>query len=95
MIISTPRLNALLRLHLEPINLVIYKESMISNLGVGFALRCFQRLSDPDIATQRCTWQCSWHTRGPFLSVLSSHLSSVTRSADYIFFLILFRKVAS
>ena len=24
-----------------------------THLGVGFALRCFQRLSDPDIATRR------------------------------------------
>jgi len=44
---------------------------MISNLEVGFPLRCFQRLSIPDIATQRCSWRNSWYTRGQSLSVLS------------------------
>jgi hypothetical protein len=39
---------------------------MITHLRVGFALRCFQRLSNPDIATQRCPWQDSWQTSGPF-----------------------------
>jgi len=85
--ISTPWLNPLRDLHLEPINHVIYVESMIPNLGVGFALRCFQRLSVPDIATQQCSWRNSWYTSGLFFSVLSSHLSSITRSVDYIFFL--------
>jgi len=42
-----------------------------SNLGAGFALRCFQRLSAPDVATQRCPWRDNWHTRGLSLSVLS------------------------
>ncbi len=28
---------------------------MKSNLGDGFPLRCFQRLSDGNLATQRCT----------------------------------------
>ena len=28
-----------------------------SNLAAGFALRCFQRLSDPDSDTRRCTWR--------------------------------------
>ncbi len=32
----------------------------IPNLGVGFALRCFQRLSLPNIATRRFTW---WQSR--------------------------------
>ena len=52
--ISTPRLNPLPDLHLEPIKVVICDLSMISNLGAGFSLRCFQRLSHPDIATRRC-----------------------------------------
>ena len=28
-----------------------------SHLGVGFTLRCLQRLSDPDLATQLCFWR--------------------------------------
>ena len=44
---------------------------MIPNLGVGFPLRCFQRLSFPDIATEQCRWYDSSHTRGQFNSVLS------------------------
>jgi hypothetical protein len=42
-----------------------------SYLGVGFALRCFQRLSHPDMATQRCSWQNNWCTSGPSNPVLS------------------------
>ena len=53
--ISTGRLNALLHLHLRPINLVVFEVPQgISGLGVGFTLRCFQRLSVPNIATLRC-----------------------------------------
>ena len=46
---------------------------MIINLGVGFPLRCFQRLSIPDIAALRCRWHDSRQTRGQFNSVLSSY----------------------
>ncbi len=70
--ISTPRLNALLHVHLVPINVVISHGSItISYLGVGFPLRCFQRLSFPNIATGRCYWRNSPQTRGSFISVLS------------------------
>ncbi len=69
--ISSSRLNVLLRLHLSPINLVIYKESMILNLGACFALICFQRLSEPNIATEHCPWQDSSYTRDSFIPVLS------------------------
>ncbi|PIP86298.1 hypothetical protein COV42_00065 [Candidatus Campbellbacteria bacterium CG11_big_fil_rev_8_21_14_0_20_44_21] len=52
---STSRLYASRRLHLKPINLVIFQESQtIPNLEAGFPLRCFQRLSIPDLATLRC-----------------------------------------
>lgn len=54
--ISTPQLKSLRILHLEPINVVVSHESTIPNLGVGFVLRCFQRLSLPYIATQQFTW---------------------------------------
>ena len=42
-----------------------------SNLEVGFTLRCFQRLSRPDIATQQCHWRDNWYTRGQSIPVLS------------------------
>ena len=41
------------------------------NLGAGFTLRCFQRLSLPNTATQRCPWQDNWYTGGSFSQVLS------------------------
>ena len=69
--IRTARLNALLRVHLRPIYLVFSQGSQRPHLGVGFALRCLQRLSRPDLATQRCPWQDSWYTSGPALPVLS------------------------
>ena len=31
-----------------------------SHLAAGFALRCFQRLSNPDSDTQRCAWRHNW-----------------------------------
>jgi len=71
-LISTPRLNTLLCLHLAPINIIIsYVSITIPNLEAGFLLRCFQKLSIPDIATEQCPWQDSSHTRGQFISVLS------------------------
>jgi hypothetical protein len=41
------------------------------HLGACFPLRCIQRLSQPAIATRRCTWRCSRDTSGPSDSVLS------------------------
>jgi len=38
---------------------------------VGFALRCFQRLSCPNVATQPCHWRDNWCTRGSSVPVLS------------------------
>jgi hypothetical protein len=73
-VISTPRLKPLRVLHLEPINVVVFDETITPNLGVGFALRCFQRLSLPDIATRRFSWYQSRQTRGRFSPVLSSCL---------------------
>ena len=57
--ISSARLRASQPLHLHPINLVIFQESIRSHLGARFALICFQRLSEPYIATQPCPWQDS------------------------------------
>jgi len=62
-LLSTPRLNTLPHLHLEPITWSSsryrckpLRECKVSNLGGGFALRCFQRLSCPNIAARRFTW---------------------------------------
>jgi len=41
------------------------------NLGRGFALICFQRLSRPNLATQQCSWRNNWYTRGLFIRILS------------------------
>ncbi len=42
-----------------------------SHLKVRFALRCFQRLSIPDLATQLCLWRDNWFTSGLSNPVLS------------------------
>ena len=41
------------------------------HLEGGFALRCFQRLSRPYLATRRCPWRDNRHTRGMSNAVLS------------------------
>ena len=75
--ISTGRLSALLRLHLQPIDLVVYQGPLGDihpgrpNLGVGFTLRCFQRLSRPDMAARHCRWCDNRNTGGPSILVLS------------------------
>ena len=40
-------------------------------LEVGFPLRCFQRLSNRHMATQRCLWRDNWYTSGASNPVLS------------------------
>ena len=88
--ISTSQLRASvsLRFHTWPINLVVYEESLgglrpgTPGLEAGFPLRCFQRLSVPDLATQLCHWRDNWLTRGPSNQVLSYYgqlLSSILR----------------
>ena len=62
--ISSARLNTLLRLHLRPIKVIVSHQLTSLNLGVGFVLRCFQRLSMPNLATQQCRWRDNWYTRG-------------------------------
>jgi hypothetical protein len=75
--ISTARLKCLHTLHLPPINVVVYHgpsgtlRSRSVHLGAGFPLRCFQRLSLPDIATRRCHWRDSRNTSGQSDPVLS------------------------
>ena len=41
------------------------------HLWRGFPLRCFQRLSRPDIATRHCRWHDNRYTRGQSVPVLS------------------------
>ena len=59
--ISTCQLNTLLHLHLRPITtlstwgLTPFLDGK-SHLEGGFALRCLQRLSRPNLATQLCHW---------------------------------------
>jgi len=62
----------LLDVHFRPINPVICRgPSGRVHLGGGFTLRCLQRLSLPDVATQRCPEQDNWDTRGQSVLVLS------------------------
>ena len=42
-----------------------------TRLEAGFPLRCFQRLSLPNVANQPCSWRNNWHTRGSSVPVLS------------------------
>ena len=70
--ISTGKLNALLRLHTRPINVVVYHGSQgRTRFEVGFSLRCLQRLSRPHVATLHCRWRDNSSTRGAFIPVLS------------------------
>ena len=70
--ISTGQLNTLRCVHLPPINLVVYEgPSGRPHLGGGFPLRCFQRLSLPHMATERCRWRDNSYTRGASIPVLS------------------------
>ena len=70
--IRTSQLNALLRFHTWPINVVVFHGSSgRPGFEVGFPLRCIQRLSRPHIATRRCGWRHNRYTRGAFIPVLS------------------------
>src|SRR5205814_8996158 len=75
--ISTRQLRALLLFHTGPIDLVVCKGSLVRlpcgrlHLEAGFTLRCFQRLSRPNVATQLCLWRDNWCTRGSSIPVLS------------------------
>ena len=70
--ISAARLNASLRFHLRPIDVVVSHGPLRTpHLGASFALRCFQRLSPPDAATRRCVWRRNRCTVGPSGPVLS------------------------
>ena len=75
--ISTGKLQALLPLHLLPINQVVFLGPSYplrvgrSHLEECFPLICIQRLSQPNFATERCHWHDSSNTRGSSIPVLS------------------------
>jgi len=75
--ISTARLHVLPRFHLPPINVIVSHVPSgalrpgSAHLEVGFPLRCFQRLSRPDVATRRCPWRDNRYTSGRSIPVLS------------------------
>ena len=70
--ISTGQLNALLRLHLRPIDVVVFHGPQgRPGFEGGFPLRCLQRLSCPHIATLHCRWHDNRSTSGAFTPVLS------------------------
>jgi len=66
--ISTDSLHPLQGCHGPPIHPVVSRGSGpdaeasdgIPHLGAGFALRCIQRFSLPNLASQRCAWQHNW-----------------------------------
>ena len=70
--ISAARLNVSRRSHLRPIDVLVSDgPPRRPHLGAGFALRCPQRLSDPDAATRLRAWRHDRHTVGPSDPVLS------------------------
>ncbi len=70
--ISTGQLNASPRLHIRPIDVVVFHGPQgSSRFEVGFPLRCLQRLSRPYVAMLHCGWRHNSSTRGTFIPVLS------------------------
>ena len=75
--VRTGRLRRSPAVHSRPIDLVVFQEPMVPEgtrkprLGGGFALRCLQRLSGPDLATRRCPERDSRYTRGRSSPILS------------------------
>jgi len=71
-------------LHLGPIKVIVFDQSQMSpNLGMGFALICFQRLSLTNLATQQCHGRDNWYTRGWLRRVLSYCLGIPSRLVAY------------
>ena len=90
-LISTGQLHALPRFHIRPINPVVWlgasrPKAWKSHLEAGFPLRCFQRLSQPRIATLHVLLvEQLAHQRlvrpGP-LVLRTALLKTLTRAAD-------------
>ena len=69
--IRTGKLRALPHFYIRPIDVVVYHGSRARpGFEEGFPLRCFQRLSRPNLATRLCRWRDNWHTRGSSTPVL-------------------------
>ena len=74
--ISTSHLNTLLCVQFWPINPMVCgglnpRGGEKPHLGTGFPLRCFQRLSLPNVANGGAPGGTNWHTRGSSVPVLS------------------------
>src|SRR6201999_334906 len=75
--VSTGQLSTSRCVHFRPINPVVWLGALPTqgggrpHLEACFPLRCFQRLSLPDVANQPCSWRNNWHTRGSSVPVLS------------------------
>ena len=75
--ISIGKLHTSRRVHIRPINLVIFQEPSgvlrpgTTHLVEGFTLRCFQHFSLPHLATERYPWRDNSYTRGASNPVLS------------------------
>src|SRR4051794_36036253 len=75
--VSTGQLHTLRCFHFRPINPLVWAGALPHQVGerphleASFPLRCFQRLSLPNVANQPCTWRYNWHTRGSSVPVLS------------------------
>jgi hypothetical protein len=75
--ISTARLNALLRLHVPPINPVIYRGpysvDRMGDLILGWAWRldAFSAYPVPTWLPSDCPWRDNWYTSGRSSPVLS------------------------
>ena len=70
--ISTGQLSVSPRLHLQPIDVVVFHGPQgRPGFEGGFPLRCLQRLSCPFIATLHCRWHDNRSTSGTFTPVLS------------------------
>src|ERR1700712_2325054 len=75
--VSTGQLHTLRCFHFRPINPLVWAGALPDQVGerphleASFPLRCFQRLSLPNVANQQCTWRYNWHTRGSSVPVLS------------------------
>ena len=76
-LVSAGRLSVLRRLYVRSIDPMVlwgaFNPCGFGSLrvGGGFPLRCFQRLSCPNVANQRCHWRDNWRTRGSSVPVLS------------------------
>ena len=70
--ISTGQLHMLPCVHARPIDVVVFHGSHARpGFEGGFPLRCFQRLSRPNVATLQCRGRDNRSTRGPSIPVLS------------------------